>query len=93
MRAPGETAVTDVGQETSGSDPRARGRAYVGFAPRPPRLYRLMFGGTIERFASHPELDGASQAAFGFLRADLGDDADTLRRVDRLPRRFEAGKR
>ena len=52
-----------------------------------------MFGGTIESFTSHPELDGASQAAFGFLRADLGDDGDTLRRVDRLPRRFEAGKR
>ncbi len=31
----GETAVTDVGQETSGSDPRARGRAYVGFALGP----------------------------------------------------------
>lgn len=106
--------------ETSGGDPRALGRAYVGFALGHPHLFRLMFGGTIESFASHPVLDGASQAAFGFLRANLGgdteaasaawafvhgvamllidrrlkaDDGDTLRLVDRLLQRFEAGKR
>jgi AcrR family transcriptional regulator len=62
--------------ETSGGDTRALGRAYVGFALAHPHLYRLMFGGTIARFGDHAELDGASQAAFGFLRLHLGGDAD-----------------
>lgn len=62
--------------EESAGDARALGRAYVGFALGHPHLYRLMFGGTIESFAAHPELDGASQAAFGFLRTNLGGDTD-----------------
>lgn len=62
--------------ETSSGEPRALGRAYVGFALAHPNLYRLMFGGTIENFAAHPELDGASQAAFGFLRSTLGSETD-----------------
>lgn len=62
--------------ETSKGDPRTLGQAYIGFALAHPHLYRLMFGGTIESFSAHPELDGASQATFGFLRQNLGGDAD-----------------
>ena len=63
--------------EESKGDARALGRAYVGFALAHPHLYRLMFGGTIESVAAHPDLDGASQAAFGFLRQSLGRDPDS----------------
>ncbi|MBM3550078.1 MAG: TetR/AcrR family transcriptional regulator [Alphaproteobacteria bacterium] len=62
--------------ESSGGDPKALGRAYIGFALAHPHLYRLMFGGSIENFAGHPELDGASQAAFGFLRLNLAGAPD-----------------
>ncbi len=63
--------------EASSGDPRVLGRAYIGFAFAHPHLYRLMFCGTIESFAAHPDLEGASQAASGFLRQSLGGDADS----------------
>lgn len=44
------------------------GLAYVAFAEANPRLYRLMFGGSILKRGDHPGLDQAGKDAFAVLQ-------------------------
>lgn len=61
-----------------GLEGAAMGEAYVGFALARPRLFRLMFGGSL-RFAADPALDAASRGAYEALvgafrrRGDVAD--------------------
>lgn len=60
------------------------GRAYLDFARREPALYASMFESGIA-ICDYPELDAASQAAFGVLRQACEALAATLPQADRPP--------
>lgn len=53
------------------ADALAMGFAYVGFAMAEPLKYRLMFGGSLPKPETHPEMMQGARDAFGVLRAAM----------------------